>query len=44
MTDQESALEDLFGDGAENPRVSDRCLNLMAMRIATVFASLKVST
>ncbi|KAL8500245.1 hypothetical protein ACS0TY_020012 [Phlomoides rotata] len=41
ITDQERALEELFGDSAENPRVSDACLNLMAMRIATVFASLK---
>ncbi|KAH6817814.1 secretory 1A [Perilla frutescens var. frutescens] len=40
-TDQESALEELFGDSAENTRKADACLNLMASRIATVFASLK---
>ncbi|KAL6965016.1 hypothetical protein U1Q18_036072 [Sarracenia purpurea var. burkii] len=41
-TDQESALEDLFGD-VENSRKFDACLNVMATRIATVFASLKHS-
>lgn len=42
-TDQESALQELFGDSAQNTRKADACLNLMATRIATVFASLKVS-
>ena len=41
FTDQERALEDLFGD-IENSRKFDNCLNTMATRIATVFASLKV--
>ncbi|EYU30559.1 hypothetical protein MIMGU_mgv1a002638mg [Erythranthe guttata] len=41
ITDHERALEELFGDDAENSRKSDACLNVMATRIATVFASLK---
>lgn len=41
ITDHERALEDLFGD-IENSRKFDNCLNTMATRIATVFASLKV--
>ncbi|XVE64988.1 hypothetical protein DITRI_Ditri07aG0145900 [Diplodiscus trichospermus] len=40
ITDNEKALEDLFGD-EENTRKGDACLNVMATRIATVFASLK---
>ncbi|XP_022145308.1 protein transport Sec1a-like isoform X2 [Momordica charantia] len=40
ITDQERALEDIFGD-VENTRRFDSCLNTMATRIATVFASLK---
>ncbi|XP_059457978.1 protein transport Sec1a-like isoform X2 [Corylus avellana] len=40
ITDHERALEELFGD-VENPRKFDACLNMMATRIATVFASLK---
>ncbi|XP_024019042.1 protein transport Sec1a isoform X1 [Morus notabilis] len=40
ITDHERALEDLFGD-VENARKFDACLNTMANRIATVFASLK---
>lgn len=43
ITDQERALEDIFGD-VENTRRFDSCLNTMATRIATVFASLKVTT
>ncbi|XP_042065859.1 protein transport Sec1a-like [Salvia splendens] len=38
-TDQENALYELFG--GENTRKADACLNLMASRIASVFASLK---
>ncbi|XP_057807399.1 protein transport Sec1a-like [Salvia miltiorrhiza] len=38
-TDQENALRELFG--AENTSRADACLNLMATRLATVFASLK---
>ncbi|XP_056174343.1 SNARE-interacting protein KEULE isoform X2 [Syzygium oleosum] len=40
ITDNERALEDLFGDD-ENTRRGDACLNVMATRIATVFASLR---
>lgn len=41
VTDQERALEELFGD-VENSRRVETCLNIMATRIATVFASMKV--
>ncbi|XP_059641543.1 SNARE-interacting protein KEULE-like isoform X3 [Cornus florida] len=40
ITDNERALEELFGD-EENSRTGDACLNMMATRIATVFASLR---
>lgn len=40
VTDQERALEELFGD-VENSRRVETCLNIMATRIATVFASMK---
>ncbi|KAF3439985.1 hypothetical protein FNV43_RR18263 [Rhamnella rubrinervis] len=40
ITEHERALEDLFGD-TENSRKFDACLNTMATRIGTVFASLK---
>ncbi|XP_057462812.1 SNARE-interacting protein KEULE-like isoform X4 [Actinidia eriantha] len=40
ITDNERALEDLFGD-EESTRKGDACLNEMATRIATVFASLR---
>ncbi|AAF79632.1 F5O11.8 [Arabidopsis thaliana] len=40
ITDHERALEDLFGD-EETSRKGDACLNVMASRIATVFASLR---
>lgn len=40
ITDNERALEELFGD-EENSRKCDACLNVMANRIATVFASLR---
>lgn len=42
VTDQERALEELYGENAEKSRSFDACLNTMAKRIATVFASLKV--
>ena len=42
ITDHERALEELYGENAENSRNFDTCLNTMAKRIATVFASLKV--
>ncbi|KAL0379662.1 UNVERIFIED_CONTAM: SNARE-interacting protein KEULE [Sesamum angustifolium] len=41
ITDHERALEELFGDNAADCRKFDACLNVMASRIATVFASLK---
>ncbi|CAI9770317.1 unnamed protein product [Fraxinus pennsylvanica] len=41
ITDHERALEELFGEDALNSRRFDACLNVMATRIATVFASLK---
>ncbi|KAH6812581.1 Sec1/munc18-like proteins superfamily [Perilla frutescens var. frutescens] len=41
ITDHERALEELFSDEAEHSRRFDACLNEMATRIATVFASLK---
>ncbi|OWM64946.1 hypothetical protein CDL15_Pgr028664 [Punica granatum] len=40
VTDQERALEELFGENVANSRKFDACLNTMATRIATVFASL----
>ncbi|XP_073027533.1 protein transport Sec1a-like [Primulina eburnea] len=41
ITDHEMALEELYGDDSGNSRRFDACLNVMATRIATVFASLK---
>ncbi|KAK1578840.1 hypothetical protein Q3G72_033511 [Acer saccharum] len=40
VTDNERALEELFGD-EEDSRKGDACLNEIATRIATVFASLR---
>lgn len=40
ITDHERALEEVFGD-EENTRKADACLNVMATRVATVFASLR---
>ncbi|ESW27592.1 hypothetical protein PHAVU_003G215400 [Phaseolus vulgaris] len=40
ITNNERALEELFGD-EENNRKAVACLNVMATRIATVFASLR---
>ncbi|XLU56615.1 hypothetical protein S245_015838, partial [Arachis hypogaea] len=40
MTNNERALEELFGD-EENNRKGVACLNVMALRLATVFASLR---
>lgn len=42
ITDHDTALEELFAEDAEKSRKFDFCLNTMATRIATVFASLKV--
>ncbi|XP_068479184.1 protein transport Sec1a-like isoform X2 [Phaseolus vulgaris] len=39
-TDQETAMDDLYGN-IENTRRFNTCMNSMAIRIATVFASLK---
>lgn len=41
VTDHERALEDLYGENSDSSRRFDTCLNVMASRIATVFASLK---
>ncbi|XP_020247593.1 SNARE-interacting protein KEULE-like isoform X2 [Asparagus officinalis] len=41
ITDHERALEELFAENAENSRKYNACLNTMAIRIATVFASLR---
>lgn len=41
VTDHERALEELFGENAEISRNYNACLNTMASRIATVFASLR---
>ena len=41
ITDNRKALEDLFGY-EENTRKGDACLNVMATRVATVIASLRV--
>ncbi|ANM57905.1 secretory 1A [Arabidopsis thaliana] len=41
LTDHEQALETLYAEDAENSRHFHICLNIMATRIATVFASLK---
>ncbi|CAL9089776.1 unnamed protein product [Musa acuminata var. zebrina] len=40
LTDQDMALEELFGEKAENSRYNDS-LNTMAVRVATAFASSK---
>ncbi|RWW68626.1 hypothetical protein BHE74_00023846, partial [Ensete ventricosum] len=42
LTDQDMALEELFGEKAENSRYNDT-LNTMAVRVATAFASSKAS-
>ena len=41
ITNNENALEDLYSD-EENHQIADACLNVVAKRIATVLASLKV--
>ncbi|KVH89180.1 Sec1-like protein [Cynara cardunculus var. scolymus] len=42
LTDHGGALEELYGEDAENSHDFNICLKSMATRIATVFASLKV--
>ncbi|KAF6139314.1 hypothetical protein GIB67_021524 [Kingdonia uniflora] len=41
ITDNERVLEDLIGDNMESSHHYDPCVNLMATRIASVFASLR---
>ncbi|KAI3495029.1 hypothetical protein L1887_37141 [Cichorium endivia] len=41
VTDHERALEELYGDDADTTPEFDVCLREMAIRVATVFASLK---
>ncbi|XP_020573815.1 protein transport Sec1a-like isoform X2 [Phalaenopsis equestris] len=41
VTDHEMALGDLYGESTENSRNYSLCLNTMATRIATVFASMR---
>ncbi|MFS7942578.1 putative sec1-like protein [Helianthus anomalus] len=41
VTDDERALEEMYGDNAENSHQFEVSLNTMATRIATTFASLK---
>ncbi|ERN13317.1 hypothetical protein AMTR_s00041p00086140 [Amborella trichopoda] len=40
-TDHERALEELYGENVESSRKYDACLNSMAVRLATVFASMR---
>ncbi|KAH0913748.1 LOW QUALITY PROTEIN: hypothetical protein HID58_037069 [Brassica napus] len=41
LTDHDQALQTLYAEDAENSRHFNICLNMMATRISTVFASLK---
>ncbi|XP_039138227.1 SNARE-interacting protein KEULE-like [Dioscorea cayenensis subsp. rotundata] len=41
ITDHENALEVLFGENADSSHKSNYCVNTMAIRIATAFASLR---
>ncbi|CAL9211861.1 SNARE-interacting protein KEULE [Musa acuminata AAA Group] len=41
VTDHERALEELFGENAEGSHKYNACLNTMAIRVATVLASLR---
>jgi syntaxin-binding protein 1 len=38
------AMEELYGEASQNARKFDACMNVLAIRIATVFASLKVNS
>lgn len=42
VTDHDKALEELFTENAEGSMNYNSCINTMATRIATVFASMKV--
>ncbi|GJN12979.1 hypothetical protein PR202_ga31309 [Eleusine coracana subsp. coracana] len=41
ITDNDKALEELFSESAEGSHKYNACLNMMATRIATVFASMR---
>ncbi|XP_010692247.2 protein transport Sec1a [Beta vulgaris subsp. vulgaris] len=41
VTDHDMAMEELYGETSQNARKYDACMNALATRIATVFASLK---
>lgn len=41
-TDNDVALEQLFGEHSEGTRDYDSCIETIATRLSTVFASLKV--
>lgn len=41
-TDNDHALEQLFGEHSEGTRDYDACIDIIAARLSTVFASLKV--
>ncbi|XP_057531436.1 protein transport Sec1a-like [Amaranthus tricolor] len=41
VTDHDMAMEELYGEASQNARKFDACMNVLAIRIATVFASLK---
>ncbi|KNA03296.1 hypothetical protein SOVF_210570, partial [Spinacia oleracea] len=41
VTENDSALEDFVGENSQNARKFDACMNTLAIRIATAFASLK---
>lgn len=41
-TDNDGALEKLFGEHSEGTRDYDACIETIATRLSTVFASLKV--
>lgn len=43
ITDHDKALEELFSEDAEGSHKYNACLNTMATRIATVFASLRLN-
>jgi hypothetical protein len=42
ITDNDEALELLFGESNEGTRKFDKCIETIATRLSTVFASMKV--
>lgn len=42
LTDHDNALEELFAENGEGSVNYNSCINTMATRIATVFASMRV--